>query len=454
MSDLSEAPQDVDVERRDERRVLAGAVAQTLSSDLLARVAVLVTSLVAARTLSPSLFGEFLAWLATAVMASVFWDAGVSVLVQREVASGRIHVRSALTQGLYLRVLALPVWAAAFALGAFVAAGAFGFEAPTVVLFACGSLAAGLRVLPTAILRARFRFLAAGATLATGRWVTAALSPLAFALSDELERFHLIAAASVVGELLALIGAAIIVARMRVPESAPDGPAAEAISLRGSLPFGANAVMTQAYNRLDILLVATLTTVPQLAAYAPASRIQDALYLFPAALGAVGLSVLARARSQPGGVETMRRLVGMLLVGGLAIVIPLSAAVALFAPTVVRIALGSDYMESIVAVQILTWSIVAAAVVAPMLAALAAADRAVDTTKVYGATLVTAIVLHLSLDWWAGATGAAVASLGRDVAGVLAAWTLASRAGVLPSSLDLRRRSRRARVETESMRST
>jgi hypothetical protein len=89
-----------------------------------------------------------------------------------------------------------------------------------------------------------------------------------------------------------------------------------------------------------------------------------------------------------------------------------------------------------------------------MLAALAAAGRAIDTTKVYGATLVTAIVLHLSLDWWAGATGAAIASLGRDVAGVVTAWILASRAGVLPASLALHGRSRRTRVDSETVRST
>ena len=66
------------------------------------------------------------------------------------------------------------------------------------------------------------------------------------------------------------------------------------IGLRAAFPFAANTVLSIAYNRLDIILVAVLTTAAQLAAYAPASRLQDAVYLLPTALAVVALPQTSR----------------------------------------------------------------------------------------------------------------------------------------------------------------
>ena len=191
--------------------------------------------------------------------------------------------------------------------------------------------------------------------------------------------------------------------------------------------------MAQFYNRLDIILVATLTSATQVAEYAPASRLQDALYLLPGALAVVGLTVFARAWSQGigrgassstrwptpgnrhGSCDSDRCLV------------------VVFAPFLVRVALGAgSILIFVVAVRILAWSVVASAFIAPLLAALVAVGRAVDATKVDAATFASALVLHVSLDWWAGSTGAAVASLCRDFVGALVAYLLARRAGILP----------------------
>src|SRR5207249_11931759 len=73
----------------------------------------------------------------------------------------------------------------------------------------------------------------------------------------------------------------------------------------------------------------------------------------------------------------------------------------------------------------------AAAIGAPLLAALAGSGRAGDTTKAFAAAFVVAAVLHVLLDPVWGANGAAVASLTRDVANVLIAAWFAHRAGVL-----------------------
>jgi O-antigen/teichoic acid export membrane protein len=50
--------------------------------------------------------------------------------------------------------------------------------------------------------------------------------------------------------------------------------AARLITLRRSSPFAANTVLALAYNRLDVVVVAALTSVSEYSKYAPASRIR------------------------------------------------------------------------------------------------------------------------------------------------------------------------------------
>ena len=125
------------------------------------------------------------------------------------------------------------------------------------------------------------RFLADGVTLATGRWVTTGLALPALAASGDVGRLRALAAAALAGELVALSGAAFQLRRLPGRDVRSADPH-DLISFRRSLPFAANAAMAQFYNRLDIILVATLTSATQVAEYAPASRLQDALYLLPA----------------------------------------------------------------------------------------------------------------------------------------------------------------------------
>ena len=64
---------------------MQGSVGRSLrwsaSTDLASKCAVLVTSLVAVRSLQPSSFGVFVGMSATTVMAAALWDFGLSALV-------------------------------------------------------------------------------------------------------------------------------------------------------------------------------------------------------------------------------------------------------------------------------------------------------------------------------------------------------------------------------------
>jgi len=410
--------------------VVARSLAWTISTEVATKGSVLALSVVAARALDPESFAQFLAFVALAIMASGLWDVGVSSLLTREVASGRIGVRESLRQAARIRGRSLPLWIGAFVVGSVVAGALAPLEPASVALFAVASLAMGTRMVLAAALQGILAFRAVGLTLATGRIVTALAATPALGVDDEESTFIILAGAVTLGEVLAVVLAALSLTRLSGRTGGRDAPSTCArLSLRASAPFAANAFMATVYNRLDILLVAALTTSVQTAAYAPASRVQDALLIVPGSIGVVAFPMVARRwTSTP---EAVGRLVVRLATVGLAIALPLAICVFMFAPSLLRVVLGEDYVAAAEPVRILVWSLPLTALAAPLLAGLAGVGRAADTTKVFGVALATALVMHLSLDWWWGATGAAVATLSRDPAALVLAVYLAWRAGLL-----------------------
>ncbi|MFN8556267.1 MAG: hypothetical protein U0531_02590 [Dehalococcoidia bacterium] len=158
------------------RRTLLSALLWTLSGDLLSKVAVLATTLIAVRGLAPTHFGQFIGFSATAVLAASLWDAGVSTLLTREVAAGGLPARAAVLRTARLRLLTLPLWLLVFVVGAAVLTRGRPVSAAGLLAWAAASLAFGCHSVPLALLRGRLRFRAAGLTLLAGRLLTAALS--------------------------------------------------------------------------------------------------------------------------------------------------------------------------------------------------------------------------------------------------------------------------------------
>jgi O-antigen/teichoic acid export membrane protein len=394
-----------------------------------------VSSLLVARAVEPVTFGAYLAWFSVALLAAVAWDAGVSVLVQRELARRPRSASVVITRALRLRLTTFPVWGLAFALGLAILQSVSDVDVATAALFIGASFAASLRSLATAVLHSRMQFGRGGAALAAGRWSTACASVLVLVPEQEADRLTVAAAAVLAGESIAL--AVTLAAVGRIELLASEGH--HGITLRNALPLAANAAMVQTYNRMDVLLVALLTSAAQVGMYAPASRIQDALYALPGAVGAVALSLFSREFGQERSLERVRSWVVTFVATGVVTAGSIAVVLTVFMPTAVELVLGKAYLESVPAARIMVWSVVASSVVAPLVAALIATGHAGDTTKVYGATLAVALLLHFSLDWWAGAIGAAVASLGRDAGGVVVAVFLAARAGLLPGGITLRR---------------
>jgi O-antigen/teichoic acid export membrane protein len=429
-------------------RPLVRSLLWLLSGDGLAKAATLVTTLIAVRALNPLEFGLYTGFYATAVLAGSIWDLGVSPLLTREVATGRLLPRVA-SRLASLRIRTSPLWLAVFVVGVSVFTRSHSVAIVTLLAFAGASLSIGSSVLPLAILRANFRFRAASVALSVGRWCTTALSLLALTQTGTSHALETLAGAAFAGELTIFVSALVLVA-LRNSRPTPRGESATAVdprtvlTLRRAFPFAANGLLSMAYNRFDVLVLAALASATQVSLYAPATRLQDGLYLFSGAAAALALPLTARLWGDAGGQEEVRKLLRRLVLLGVAVAIPVATTIFLYAEPIIRVTLGGEYSGAVTTVRILIWFLPFAAVAAPILGALAGCGRAADATKVFATAFIGALVMHLSLDWWWGATGAAVASLARDPAAVAVAILYARRAGLIDLSGGRRDRLRTA----------
>jgi O-antigen/teichoic acid export membrane protein len=398
-----------------------GPLAWSMSTDASAKAATLVTTFVAIRALAPRQFGQVVGLYAVALLAASLWDLGVSSLLTREIAAERLRPMDALLGALRLRSKAAPIWLVCFAAGALILGRQGSLPLTIIVAFALDSILFATHALLLAILRGGMHFAAAGLASASGRWVTAAIAVSSFTGANSSQRLTIIGLAYAMGDAFTLYLAFRWARRIGQNLS----PRTASISLRQAIPFGANGILNIAYNRFDVVILAALASAGQLAFYAPASRVQDALYLIPSSLGLVALPLLSQAISRGSGaaIEITRR--ATLL--GLGLAIPTTLIVFALTPQLIAIVLGPSYEGAVASTRILIWSLPMAVVQAPLIAEIAARGHAAETTKIYVSAFVVAAVMHASLDWWLGATGAAIASLSREPVALIVALALAWR---------------------------
>lgn len=410
-------------------RVLGRGALSTGTGDILGRGGALVTTLLAARALAPAEFGSFIGLSAVAIFAAGVWDFGFSTLATREVAAGRTSIGAAVMAALRARLQTLVPWLVAFVAGSLILGTVGTFSIAVLAGFASASCLAATSMVPLALLRAKLQFHGASVAQACGRWLTAGLTAGALSWLGSEHGLTIVATAIAVGEALTLILAALFLWRGRLRGRSlrtKETP----LRLRAAMPFAANGLLSMAYNRLDIIIVSGLTTASQIAAYAPASRIQDILYIVPGVVGVVAFPVIARTWGGRDGPEQTRALVAKFIAVGLAVAIPVSVLGTVFAPQAIRLALGPEYADAVTPTRILIWFLPLAVIQSPLLAALGASGRAGDTTRVFLSTFAVAVCMHLALDLRWGAVGAAMASLSRDVVAVPVTLALAVRAGV------------------------
>jgi O-antigen/teichoic acid export membrane protein len=419
-------PDDLRTQQPVTARFLAAALLGSAVPDVVGKLAFMVATVTAARSLEPSSFGQFVGLLAAAVMASALWDVGLTTVLSREVGRDRSVAREAIGRVLSIRLFLGPLWLLAYVSGVLLVSHDQPGTAGTVVLVGCVSLVSGISSVLAAALRGLLQFRAAGSAIALGRCVTALISvALAVASRHDTEAF---AAAAAAGEASTLLIAALAFGHSAPAATVTTRRIRDLIGLRSGAPFAANSLLATIYNRFDVVVLSALSSTRELGLYAPASRLQDMLYFIPATLGSVVLPIVARSQgyTHTSRQET-RSLVSRTIGIGLAIALPTTALVVAVAPELLTLVVGAKYSDSALPVRVLSLFLPLAVIQAPILAALAATGRARETTEVFALAFGVAIAGHIVLDPSLGALGASIASLSRDIAAVLLCLFLARR---------------------------
>ena len=419
------------------------------SGGAVSKLATLLTTVAGARVLGPSWFGVYASLHASADLSAGCLDFGVSQLLSRELASGRLSAAEAIKQALRLRAKTFAGWLLIFVIGVAVATRNEKMPVGVILTFGVASLCIAAYLIPLAILRGALEFRGYAFSLAWGRWLTASIALAALLSNGMLSGLETFAWATLLGEGLTLCLASSMAWRAEIRQSRFMQVNNALLSLREAVPFAAIGIINLLYNRFDIVILGGLSSMREVSQYAPASRIQDLLMMVPSTLGLVVFSVVSTDWCMPGGPERVKKLVEQAAIIGFLASVPFTIAGFAVAARLVPLILGSAYSGSVTPTRVIICFFPAAIFAAPLTWGLAAIGRNTDTVKIFALTGAVAVALHLLLDRRYGAIGGAIASFVREPAALILAIILATRAGIVdlrPATALLAARSRLRRM--------
>lgn len=398
----------------------AKLVAYRAFSDLAGKGSLFVITVVAARQLSQQEFGLFSLASTLGWMLAVTTDFGIQLHLARSVAR-----QPAAAANLLRRWLSVRLWTAAVAIvgvtGALIVARVTWSSAGAIVLltivYVCSGLIEFLHYFYRGLARSEVE---SSLTL----WQRAAM--LISALAALLWRPDVrVLAAAMLWPVLATFAVSLRIATRLARRAGLDltpGDAGDPWSVelrRDVLPIGAGIVLSALYFRIDVFLIQLWSGTTPVALYSAVFRLVEALRLFPAAVLAVALPALCRARDRR---PLVRVSVGVTLFAA-AVAFALWGA----APWLIPLFYGSPYAPAVPAFRILVLSF-------PLLSLNYALTHQLigwDGQRAYAALCGSALVVNLALNAWLipalSIDGAAWATLGTEVfltGGCLAALSI------------------------------
>ena len=320
-----------------------GLVAYRAASDVVAKGAIFLITVMAARRLSAEGFGIFALGTTVGWIAAVASDFGLQMHLAREVARTPVAAAPLLERWLRVRIAAALVVLGTVAIA--VAAG--GSQAgATVMLFAIGYLASGIGEFLHYFYRGLGRSDVESTLTLMQRIGTLTCALLVLWLSPDV---RVLAAAMLVPPVVTAVYSLSFARRLAGPATAcPVDGAGITVTrefVRDVAPIGAGILLSALYFRIDVFLLQAWQTTEAVGLYNAVFRLIEALRLFPAALLAVTLPVLVRAQ----GTRPLFGIsIGLTMFG-----VAVSALVWLAAPWLVPVLYGAPYAEAVPAFRIL-----------------------------------------------------------------------------------------------------
>ena len=394
----------------------ARLVGYKIVADVAGKGVVFVLTVAAARCLAPNAFGVFSLASTLGWLIAVASDFGIQLHVARAVAARPAD--AARTLATWLRVRAWTTAAAiAIVMGGLIAVDASATLAVPILLFALVYGCSGLVEFLHYFYRGLSRSDVESSLILAQRLATLVLGLAALAWRPSVSLLAVAMLAPMAATLLASLRLATRITPPANPESRSPSPES---FWRDVFPIGAGIVLSALYFRIDVFLVDWWRGAEAVALYNAVFRLVEALRLFPAAVLAVMLPSLVRARDRA---PLVRVSVGVTLFAA-AVAVVLWPAAGILVPLLY----GRTYVEAVPAFRILTLSF-------PLLSlnyALTYQLVAWNGQRVYavlcGFALLVNVALNATLIPAASIDGAAWATLATELFLTLGCvWALATR---------------------------
>jgi O-antigen/teichoic acid export membrane protein len=295
------------------------------------------------RLLGPTGYGQYAAAVATWSVLGAVADFGFSLMLSRDLPHLRGSQRAMLRSAYEIAT----AWSALLALvmvGLAFSAGPTSTRGLALLILAPSMVFNGLNP-------ARVFFVVRGrtSTLLRVDVITTALQVAATVLAAALGfGVDVIVATLSVGSIVNNIAIAVVTHRMLEPSV--ERRMGRRGLIRRSIPLGLLAIMTKVYLTIDLALLGWLVSGPSLGDYAAASKLLTILATVAGVVLTGALPAISSLVGRTGELEQLiHRIWNWLVVG----VVPVFVAVALFAPVVVRVLLGTKYAGAVPLLQIL-----------------------------------------------------------------------------------------------------
>jgi len=407
---------------------VVGALGWSFVSDLVAKLAVLVVNLAAIAILPPDAFGRFVTLQASALLSVAVWDFGVSPLLTRQIAAGRLTVADLFVEVLRLRAMTLVPALAVLAVGASTVWGTEGLSPIALGGATAYMVALGSQLFLQSTLRGQFRFRDAAKSTTVGRLGMVGFLLVAMPISPPGRGLELLMLSLAAGETLTALMAFRQVRSFH--DAAIRADEGHSITFRRSAPFATTSLIQVAYNKFDVVLIAAMSSGQVVGLYGPASRLQDMMLLIPSIASVVLLPYSSRLFWQgENGATTTRALLARLVAATVSVSAVAAAAITWLAPTWIPRIFGQAYSGSVGPVQVIVWSLPLIAFNVGLAAVISGRHKAHYVSVGIASALVALVITDVLLVPAWGATGAAIGATVREVplAVVLLAGARASR---------------------------
>jgi O-antigen/teichoic acid export membrane protein len=313
----------------------------------------LATVLVISRRLAVGSFGTYSFAVAYAAFFVFFTDLGLDAVTTRELAAHPVEEEGRILGSALVAKAVLVALAVAGSLAALFIFGS-GLRVPAA-LSVIGLLAA-VPGTPALLLNARVRVVGATVIQLVGSVLTLVGTIAVLHLSASPNGPIIVMSAATVAVGLGLAGLARLGATVRMTFD----PATMRRILRGAAPVALALVGVVIYRRADQLLMGGLGQIRDLARYAAAVRIVDALNIVPLAVATIALPALTHFQSLDAADAGREPRAGRLAAVGYrllaALILPVAALATYAGGPIMSLAFGSSYRSAGTALAILLWA--------------------------------------------------------------------------------------------------